>query len=269
MALPVGSSSDAVLALAERLAHRPPRELILALPVGPGGDLTQAARALNERRDGLQTRGIAARAAAFTAHTLGADLVRMATEQDVDLLLVQAERTELSEPTIAAILADAPCDVALLVGRESDLAPGPVLVPFSGAEHDWTAIEIAAWIAGSEGAPYDLRARQETWSSAHATPAGCSASASLAVQRGLGVAAEPLLIPPGTDGLLAAAAEASLVVLGLPDRWRRAGLGPVRSALAAGSPAPVLLVRRGLRPGGLAPPASQTRFTWTVGPGSA
>jgi hypothetical protein len=26
----------------------------------------------------------------------------------------------------------------------------------------------------------------------------------------------------------------------------------------------VLLVRKGLRPGGLAPPASLTRFTWTL-----
>jgi hypothetical protein len=57
-----------------------------------------------------------------------------------------------------------------------------------------------------------------------------------------------------------------LVVAGLSDRWRRAGLGAVRYALATQAMAPTLLVRRGLRPGGLAPRASLTRFTWSVAP---
>jgi hypothetical protein len=66
--------------------------------------------------------------------------------------------------------------------------------------------------------------------------------------------------------VLAGAAEAAVVVVGLPERWRRAGLGAVRSALALNARAPALLVRRGLRPGGLAPRDSLTRFTWTLGP---
>jgi len=55
------------------------------------------------------------------------------------------------------------------------------------------------------------------------------------------------------------------VVVGLTERWRRTGLGSVRTALATRASAPTVLVRRGARPGGLAPRGSETRFTWTLG----
>src|SRR5206468_1752479 len=56
---------------------------------------------------------------------------------------------------------------------------------------------------------------------------------------------------------------------GLSDRWHKEGLGPTRGALTASATPPTLLVRRGLRPGGLAPRESLTRFTWSLRPGSA
>jgi hypothetical protein len=89
--------------------------------------------------------------------------------------------------------------------------------------------------------------------------------ASLVVQAAVGVVAEPMLVPAEADGMLAAAADASLLVVGLSDRWRAEGLGTARLALARAAPVPTLLVRGGLRPGGLAPPETMTRFTWTLG----
>jgi hypothetical protein len=86
------------------------------------------------------------------------------------------------------------------------------------------------------------------------------------VQRALGIAAEPVLVAPGDQALLAAVADAAIVVAGLPERWKREGLGHVRTALAESARPPVLLVRRGLRPSGLAPRESLTRFTWTIRP---
>jgi hypothetical protein len=80
------------------------------------------------------------------------------------------------------------------------------------------------------------------------------------------VDAEPLLVDPAPDALVRAASKARVVVVGLSDRWRREGLGRSRTALATAGGRPVILVRRGLRPGGLAPRESDTRFTWTVGP---
>jgi hypothetical protein len=72
----------------------------------------------------------------------------------------------------------------------------------------------------------------------------------------------------GREGVLAAAEGASLLVIGLSDRWRQEGLGPTRSEIAKAAPAPVLFVRRGSRPGALAPRGDVTRFTWSS-PGAA
>jgi hypothetical protein len=92
------------------------------------------------------------------------------------------------------------------------------------------------------------------------------ASASLAVQRALGVTAEPLIVPPSPQALVEVARSRAIVVVGLTDRWRSDGLGRTRTALAVEPGVTTLLVRRGLRPGGLAPRESQTRFTWTIAP---
>jgi DNA-binding SARP family transcriptional activator len=246
-------------ALAELLAGRPRRELILVRVVA-ADELGAATARLQEVREALLDRGHAARAAVFATAEPGRDLVRLASEQDVDLLLLDAAEALLDDEVTRVILEGAPCDVALFVGRTERPAPGPVLVPFAGAEHDWSAIEIGAWIAGNESVELLLAGPRETERDA----SRLLASASLAVQRAHGVAAEPLLIEPGPHGLVAAAEQASLVVAGLSERWRKDGLGPARSALATQAP-PLLLVRRGLRPGGLAPPATLTRFTWTVG----
>jgi hypothetical protein len=41
------------------------------------------------------------------------------------------------------------------------------------------------------------------------------------------------------------------------------GLGEARHELACAAPCPVLFLRRGVSPGGLAPPEALTRFTWS------
>jgi hypothetical protein len=91
------------------------------------------------------------------------------------------------------------------------------------------------------------------------------ASASLLVQRVVRVPTEPLLVAPGREGILGAAAGTGLLVFGLSDRWRREGLGETRLAIANDAPVPTLLVRKGLRPGGIAPQENLTRFTWSIG----
>jgi hypothetical protein len=85
------------------------------------------------------------------------------------------------------------------------------------------------------------------------------------VQQVVGVATDPLLVPPGDAAVIEASAQACLLVVGLSARWRQEGLGATRLAVARDSRPPILLVRRGLRPGGIAPRESMTRFTWTLG----
>ena len=54
------------------------------------------------------------------------------------------------------------------------------------------------------------------------------------------------------------------MLAGLSERWREEGLGPTRLAVAERASVPVLFVRRGVRPGALAPPDQLTRFAWSL-----
>jgi hypothetical protein len=84
------------------------------------------------------------------------------------------------------------------------------------------------------------------------------------VQRVVGVRSEPRLAAPTEDALVAAVASATVVVVGISPRWRAEGIGAIRHALIERARPPAILVHRGPRPGGLAPRASRTRFTWSI-----
>ncbi len=262
---------DALVALAEPLARsRPSREVIVACLTGPD-ELPAATALANERRADLTERGVAARAAAFTSSAPGEDLVRLAGEQDVDLVLLDCDPDDdVLAGDLGVVLAEMPCDIGLLAGGQvapDPAAEHPVLVPFGGAEHDWSAVEVAAWIAGSTGAPLRLVGTEGDLRSKKRDASRLLASASLLVQRAVGVATEPLLVAPGATGVVEAAAGAGLIVVGLSERWRHEGIGETRAEIARDARPPLLLVRRGLRPGGLAPRENLTRFTWSLARG--
>jgi DNA-binding SARP family transcriptional activator len=259
-ALTTGSLATLV-GLGSPLARRSGSELVLASTVSTSDELLEATRRLREASEPLGEQGVVARVAAFTSVAPGADLARLATEQDVDLLLVDAPHGLLEDARVLSLLDDAPCDVAVVVGDGSD-SKGPVLVPFSGFEHDWAAVELGAWLAQSLECPMRLAGPSRGPGGRDASR--LLASASLAVQRALGVHAEPVIVEPSPPALVEAARDAGVVVVGLTERWRREGLGSARTALATATGVPTLLVRRGLRPGGLAPLTSETRFTWTL-----
>ena len=140
-----------------------------------------------------------------------------------------------------------------------------MLVPFSGFEHDWAAIELGAWLSQSLDRP--LRLAGPSIGPSGRDASRLLASASLALQRALGVNADPLIVEPSAPALIDAARDSGVVVVGLTERWRREGLGKARTALATTPGLVTLLVRRGLRPGGLAPRSGDTRFTWTIATG--
>jgi hypothetical protein len=169
----------------------------------------------------------------------------------------------LPDRELTAILAETPCDVALLLPREAT-REGPILVPFGGAEHDWAAVELGAWLARSKGVQLRLAGAAAVPERGRRDASRLLSHGALAVQRVLGISAEPLLAPPGEEGMLEACVDAGLLVVGLSMRWHREGLGTARLRLAKEAAPPTLLVRRGLRPGGLAPPAALTRFTWSI-----
>jgi DNA-binding SARP family transcriptional activator/class 3 adenylate cyclase len=258
----------ALLFVAEPLAKRPSRELILSALVAESGELATVTMELESARATLDERGVPARAAVFTSSDRGADLVRLAAEQDVDLMVVDAPPALLAtgDPPedLAHIWREAPCDVAVVVGGEvSQLATDrPVTVPFGGAEHDWAAVEIGAWLASARGLTLVLLGSSAEPERGKRDASRSLAVVSLVVQRAAGIPARPLLVAPG-EQMMEAAREAGLLVLGLSERWSEEGLGVARLTLARDAAVPTLLVRKGVRPGGLTPPERMTRYTWS------
>jgi hypothetical protein len=276
---------EPLLSLALPLAYwDPPRELILLRLVRPprgtairGGLQTeeyevQVARDLIERtRLDLLDRGVSSRAVAITSAHPGRDLARLARGPEIDLVLLDGRRPLLGDGVpredVGTVLNEAPCDVAVLVAREgAQVAPGPgatVMVPFGGAEHDWAALELASWLCASTGAALELLGpggqTAEGKDASHML-----ANAALLVQQFAGVSAKATVAEPGRSGIVAAAARAQLLVVGLSERWAKEGLGETRRAIARSAPAPIVFVRRGERPGALAPATDATRFAWST-----
>ena len=253
-----GSRLGELVEIASALARRSRRTLILTRPIAADGDLAAATTALQAQSDRVTAGGTATRVAAFRSSSSGRDVARFAAEQDVDLVLVDGSPSLLDDSEVSELLDAAPCDVAVVSSGEPH--DGRVLVPFIGADHDWSAVELGAWLASARDGKLTLVGPTDE----ERDSSRLLASASIAVQRALGVTVVPVVIPPGADDLVEVANDASIVAVGLSDRWRTEGLGPVRSALATRATPPVIFVHRGLRPGGLAPPDSLSRFTWSL-----
>ena len=258
---------DALLAIAAPLAEQPARELILARLLPTGVALGPATAKLADHRETLAARGVACRVAAYTSYEPGGEATRLATEHDADLVVVDATADVLDagalDEELKVILANAPCDVGVLVGG-SNPSSGPIVTPFGGVDHDWSAIELAAWLARSLDTPLRLLGTEADPAGGRRDASRLLARASLLVQQVVGIVTEPVLVPSGEEGVLTAASDARLLVVGLSERWRTEGIGRVRAAVATRAAAPTLFVRRGVRGGGVAPHHTLTRFTWTT-----
>jgi DNA-binding SARP family transcriptional activator len=260
---------EGLLAVAEPLAREPPRELILVRLLGSNDRIATATAELAKIRSVLAGRGVSSRVAAYTTPEPGAEAGLLATQYNSDLLLLAANADLLEGSTLPDellnVLEQALCDVALLTGSVGVGSTGPIVTPFGGVDHDWSAIELAAWLAASLGTSLRLVGTEADDVTGRRDASRLLARASMLVQQVVGIVTEPVLVSPGNDGVLQAAADARLLVIGLSNRWRAEGIGPARVAIAAGAQVPTLFVRRGLRPGGIAPSETLTRFTWTIG----
>jgi len=261
-------SLEAAVDLVEPLAAgEAPRELVAVALVAGAGELNETVTRLHARRDRLRAAGVAARVAAFTSTSPAGDVLRLASERGVELVLAGAKLSDglLRGDWLAEVAAAVPCDLGVVsLPAHSSSPGGPVLVPFGGAEHDWAALELAAWIASVRGLRLVLAGPIGDPESGARDASRLLARASLVVQRFDCVPAEPLLTPPGPESILQAAGGAALLVVGVSPRWRDEGLGAARARLAAEAEAPVVFAARGLRPGGLAPDSTLTRFSWSL-----
>ena len=179
-------------------------------------------RAAAERLESLCVDRPGTRTAAFTSVEPAADLVRLATEQQAELLVVRM----LPE----ALLESAPCDVAL-VNDVEEPGEGPVLAPFGGGRDEWAALEVAAWLAQAHGVPLRLLGTDAAGGGRDASR--LLAAASLSLQRFTRVTVETRLVRAGADGVLEQ--EGTAIVASLPrgplDAARR---GAARACARAG-----------------------------------
>ena len=221
------------------------RELILVEIVRDPAALAGRSAELERARAALPAR---ARTACFTSDDPGGDLVRLAAEQECELIVAGGEY-ELQ-------LAEAPCDVATLLRPVPFTEQGPVLVPFGGGRDEWAALELGAWLARAHDLPLRLLGTEATDGRRDASR--MLAGASLVLQRFAGIGAQTAIVAAGATGILAE--QGSVIVVSHP----RGPLDRTRQTLVERSDMPVLLVRNGLRPGGLAPDRTLTRFSWSL-----
>jgi DNA-binding SARP family transcriptional activator len=224
------------------------RELVVVEVAAGKDELAGRSERLERVREALRADGIDVRTATFTSASPAEDLARLAVEQDAELFVTGP----LGTPTV-----EAPCDVAVAPLPHLPFEPrAPVLVPFGGGREEWPAVELGAWLARAHSLPLRLLGAEggEAGRDASRTLAG----ASLALQRFAGTAAEPVIVQPGADGILGQ--DGSVIVASLPP----GELGATRQALVARSQIPVLFVRGGIRPSGLSPTRTLTRFSWSL-----
>jgi DNA-binding SARP family transcriptional activator len=254
---------DPLLEIAAPLARLPGRQLILTRIVDSEDEVEAAAELVNARRAEVET---PLRTAAFATQDLAADVGRLAETYAVDLVLVGESRGPESGKVpaeIAALFSRATPDVAVLATSRLP-GEGGVFVPFGGGKHDWAAAELGAWLGHALGKPITLVGTRADPSRGRRDASRLLADASLAIQQVASVETTPLLAEPSDQGLLEAVAPAGVVVAGISEHWRRQGVGDMRRALLREARQPLLLVHRGLRPGGLAPREAATRFTWSL-----
>ena len=250
------ASVDWSLAVALPLVRAEQGELMLLRPVESEAALASAAAAVNETRRGLD---LGARGAAFTTSDAGRDIVRIAMSYDVELVLLDAAG-DVVAGVAADVLVGSPTDVMIVTAPVDFTSGDGVFVPFGGTDHDWAALELGARLAASCQLPLRL-VGQRSLPARIGDASRLLADAAIAVQRLVDVDCTPLLAD--SEELVDAVAGATVVAVGLSPRWQRDGLGATRRVLLEAA-VPVVLAHRGPRPGGLAPRAAQTQFTWSL-----
>ena len=239
-----------LLALGRLAAARSRSDVILIRLLESSADVGAATRDLEPLRSD------AVRVTALRSTSATHDLRRVVADQEASLLLLEVSDEDLRGPPQ---MTDSPCDVAFVYWQARFDSALPIAVPFGGSDNDWAAVELAALIAGAANSALRLLAA--------ASPGDGDvdrflASAALIIQRFLPAAVEPVVMERGDAGTSAALAGCGLVITGLGD-WAAEGIGDARLRLTRRA-VPAIFVRRGLRPGLIAPAHTLTRFRWTV-----
>ena len=217
-------NTDLRLALAEPLARAvPPRELIVAGRVAVE-ELAATARSLHLRCRRAE-RSVCRPARPDSPRRRRVPTRSARLEQDADLLLLDAPPGSpddgLVGSQVGVDLGSASCDVgrpwrgkkAFTLDRSAGARP------FGGDEHDWAAVELAAWIVAQKRPRF-------AWSGVRPTSPAVSGTRAVYSPAPRSWSSGRSNRPKRCSwrrarGILRAAAEAGLLVFGLSDRWRQ------------------------------------------------
>ena len=221
---------EALLAVAEPLVRHPPRVLILARLVSDAADLQSASAWLEERRSALEARGVVARATSFTSTAPGEELARLADRARRRSPARQRARRAPGRGSSRRAAHRPTCGDALRRGAARSSRMRRPKAPCSSRSEGPSTTGRRSSSARGLRAPTDAPLRL---AGAAAVPEQGKRDASrllshgaLAVQRVLGISAEPLLTPLGEEGMLEASRDAGLLVVGLSTRWHQRGPRP-------------------------------------------
>ena len=163
------------------------------------------------------------------------------------------------------VLDQAPCDVALLAGVADAGSTGPIVTPFGGIDHDWSAIELAAWLARSLGTTLRLVGTEADDDTAAATPAGYSPAPRFSSSSWSASSPSRSSSPRARTAF-----SKQRPTRGSRDRPLRP-LANGRTSAPHEPPSPLPPSARpsssgaAFGPAGIAPSETLTRFTWTLG----
>ena len=193
--------------------------------------MPDAAARLALARDELIADGFATRTAAFSSPAIGDDVARLAAQEGVDLLLMDAGDEPLGGAA-ATVLERAPCDVALCAAGLGPAGDGPVVVPFGASAARLGGARARRLARARHGGPLRLVGAADRRRKGR-DASRLLADASLIVQRTAGIVAEPVLAQPRAAGVWRRRPQgAGALIVGLSERWREEGLGRARSELA-------------------------------------
>lgn len=231
-------------------------ELVAVQLTSSHGEVSDAARSLTAATVGLP---VTVRVAALASASPAKDVARLIETEPVALLVSDLVGPGFTEQT-SSLLTVSACDVALVSGAKWR-PNGPIIVLFSGSEHDWAAVGVAANLAHHLNSELLMLAVES--SPATGNPSRLLASASLVIQRAFNVSAPGQLVSPSIVEIVSACETARMICAGVSTRWNEIGVGPTRAALVEAG-LPVVLLRRGSRPSPFAPAAAKTQYSWSM-----
>jgi class 3 adenylate cyclase len=208
----------------------------------------------------LRARGLEAKAITFRTDDPGTAIDKLSARENLELVLVDGGNGDRPSPFALSILTTASPQTLLHAPGTAD-EPDGILVPFSGSDHDWAALELASRLAKALEVQIVLIGNDSPSASMDEDASRLLASASLVVQQLTHLVPEPLLLPPGARALLQHVKPSNHLITGVPMDLDRRGLGDARTELLGDHTGALTFVRAARHAGGREP---VTRFSWTL-----